>query len=324
MTTPRISVILPVYNGAASLAVAIRSVLDQTFGDFELLLLDDGSTDTTAEVVRGFDDPRILYHHHANRGLAATINRGIELARGEYIARQDHDDISRPERFARQVAFLDAHPDCGLLGTSAEIWSEVGPTGRHHDHPADDLHLRFDLLFDNPFVHSSVMLRRSAVLETGAFATSKDRQPEDYEYWSRLSRRWKVANLAERLLVYREVQGSISRTVDFAPLVARIGSENIAHALGLDEPTPEIVAFSRSLHNVGGQRTGNLEFMLMLFETARRIEAQCGMPGALVCDVRRRTEDMLLNMPKEGLRLRRRYLRTRRNLLRIMKKIRRA
>jgi glycosyltransferase involved in cell wall biosynthesis len=331
MTSPRISVLLPVYNGAASLAIAIRSVLDQTFGDFELLVIDDGSTDATAEVVRGFDDPRIRYHHHANRGLAATINRGVALARGEYVARQDHDDVSKPERFARQVAFLDAHPNHGLLGTAAEIWSETGPTGRNHDHPTDDVRLRFHLLFDNPFVHSSVMLRRAALLDTGDFATSKDRQPEDYEFWSRLSRRWKVANLPERLLIYREVPGSISRSVDFAPLVARIGSENIAHALGLDEPTPEIVAFSQAIHKALGRRITDLEFAAMerLYrETASRIEATHGETGELAADVRRHIEDTLLHMPKSGLpwrlRWKRRYLRNRRNLQRIMNKPRRA
>jgi len=122
---PVISVLLPIYNGAPYLVEAIDSVLNQTWKDFELIVINDGSTDDSAAIVHGYDDPRIRYYEHENIGLAATLNRGIDLAVGEFIARQDQDDISKPERFARQIVYLTAHPECVLIGTWAEIWGEA-------------------------------------------------------------------------------------------------------------------------------------------------------------------------------------------------------
>ncbi len=121
MTLPSISVILPVYNGAGDVARSIQTVLTQTNSDFELIVIDDGSKDNSVEVLRNINDPRLRIYHQENIGLAATLNRGIELARGRYIARQDQDDLSMPTRFAEQFEYMEANPDCALLGTWAEI-----------------------------------------------------------------------------------------------------------------------------------------------------------------------------------------------------------
>src|SRR4051812_15533497 len=118
---PKISVLLPVYNAEPYLKEAIDSVLQQTFADFELIIINDGSKDRSADIIKSYTDKRILFIDQENIGLSATLNKGIALARGEYIARQDNDDISRPERFRKQVTYLDAHPRTMLLGTAAEI-----------------------------------------------------------------------------------------------------------------------------------------------------------------------------------------------------------
>ena len=133
---PVISVVLPVYNCADYVAEAVQSILDQTFSNFEFLIIDDGSTDATSNVLQGFRDPRIRSITQENHGLAFTLNRGLELSRGRYVARQDADDISLPDRLGKQVAFLEAHPACALVGTWADIWRDREPSGRSHHHPS--------------------------------------------------------------------------------------------------------------------------------------------------------------------------------------------
>lgn len=248
---PQISVVLPIYNGETFLAETIDSILGQSLRDFELIAIDDGSTDGTAAILDAVRDPRLRVVRQANAGLAASLNRGISLARGKYIARQDHDDLSLPTRFARQVQFLEQNPDCALVGTRAGIRSGDGPAMRFHDHPADDAALRFELLFDNPFVHSSVMLRKRAVESVGGYSTDPGRQPpEDYELWSRLARCYQVANLPERLTIYRETAGGMSRAPGrtFHDRAVLISSENLAAAVGAGAPNRvhrDIAALSR-------------------------------------------------------------------------------
>jgi len=157
---PRVSVVLPAYNAEAYLPEAVASILGQTYADFELIALDDGSTDGTAAWLDSVRDPRVRVLHQQNIGLALTLNKGIGLARGAYIARQDADDISRPERLAKQVAYMDAHPACGLLGTWSVIQEDQTLTTRQHRHPCGNGELQFKVLFDSFFVHSSVMIRR--------------------------------------------------------------------------------------------------------------------------------------------------------------------
>jgi GT2 family glycosyltransferase len=281
---PRVSVVLPVYNGETFLAEAIGSILGQSFRDFELIAIDDGSTDGSAGILDAVRDPRVRVIHQANVGLAASLNWGIALARGEYIARHDHDDLSLPTRFARQVQFLEHNPDCALVGTRAEIRSNNGPATRFHDHPTDDAGLRFELLFDNPFVHSSVMLRKRAVESVGGYSTDPARQPpEDYELWSRLARCYQVANLPERLTVYRETADGMSRTPGraFQGSAVLISSENLAAAVGADAPTRvhrDIAALSRQAFSLVSPSPDFDEMRRVIEEAGARIGA--GDPGS--------------------------------------------
>jgi hypothetical protein len=276
---PTVSVILAVRNGGDDLPRAVETILGQTFADIELIIVNDGSADGTATYLDGIADPRVRVVHQTGAGLAASLNRGIALARGRYVARQDHDDIAAPTRIEKQIRFLENSPDHALVGTRAEIWVGDRPTGRFHDHPTDDSSLRFELLFNNPFVHSSVMMRKAALDEVGPYTTDPARQPpEDYELWSRIARRFRVANLPERLTVYREVTGSVSRTGEnpFQEKLALISAENLAVASGCERPGPVHVAMARMVHGLRDNAAPRLDVRSMydvLESAARHIAA---------------------------------------------------
>ena len=234
--SPRISVLLPVYNGAPFLAPSIDSVLSQSFEDFELLILNDGSTDDSADIVRSYSDRRIRYFEHSNMGLPATLNEGARFARGEFLFRQDQDDLSYPDRFARQVSCLDEHPDVAVFGTWARIFVDGNSAAayRYHRHPTTHAAVAFGAIFDSTFVHSSMAMRRSAFEAIGGYSCDPLRQPpEDFELCSRMCRRYKVANLAEVLVDYREVASSMSRVLkdDFTERMIRISAENLRYWL---------------------------------------------------------------------------------------------
>jgi hypothetical protein len=162
--------------------------------------------------------------------LAVTLNRAVAIARAPYIARQDQDDVMLPGRLAKQVSFMDLHPEVGGVGTWAEIWVGGEASKRQHTFPKSHEALSLWLLFDNPFVHSSMLLRRDALLAVGGYCEDRDRQPpEDYELWSRLARAYRMENLGEILTAYREVPGSMSRAGEnpFAHNLVRISAENL-------------------------------------------------------------------------------------------------
>ena len=201
---PAVTVLLPVRNGAAHLAAALESIFAQTFRDFELLVIDDGSTDATPEILRAVRDPRLrVVTHPQNLGLVPTLNEGLALARGALIARQDHDDRSHPERLRKQVDYLRAHPDCALVGTEAWQTNEAGRVAFRLLRPRTAESIRWYLCFDNAFIHSSVLFRRSIVRdEFGGY--SRSLHSEDYALWSRVARAHPTANLTEPLLHFRE------------------------------------------------------------------------------------------------------------------------
>lgn len=248
-----VSVILPVYNGSPYLRATLTSILSQSFKDFELIIINDGSTDDSELVIKDFNDSRIHYTYQQNQGLPATLNKAIGLARGEFIARQDQDDISFPLRLQKQIEFLTANADVGMVGTNAEIWANDIKTERLLEHPSDDASIKFNLLFNNPFVHSSVMIRRTVFEKVGVYCVDKFRQPpEDYELWSRVAKEFKVANLPEVLLAYREVAGSMSRTGlnPFLNHLIVISAENIAWYTGRETSSPEVMAIAKLAQGV--------------------------------------------------------------------------
>jgi GT2 family glycosyltransferase len=182
----KLSVLMPVYNGQRYLAEAVDSVLGQSFGDFELIVVDDGSTDGTSEVLAGYGDPRLRVARTPHRGLIPALERAAAEAQGPYLARMDDDDRSDPRRFAEQVRVLDQRDDVALVTCYADLIDADGVCrGVYHPPLSDDLIL--DLAAGNPLVHGSVMMRRRDFLEAGGYS----RAPEDYALWIRLARQGK-------------------------------------------------------------------------------------------------------------------------------------
>jgi hypothetical protein len=205
MITPAISVILSVRNGARYLGASVRSVLAQSFGDFELVVVDDGSTDGTADILSTLQraDPRMVVLRQENRGLAASLNRGIALARGGYIARQDADDISLHDRFARQVAFLEQHPSVAAVGSSADVIDPAGArVGALRAECGAAAVKRGLLTLRSTPVHGSMMMRKEAVLATGGYRVAFP-VGQDYDLWLRLSARFEMDNIADVLYRWR-------------------------------------------------------------------------------------------------------------------------
>lgn len=199
--SPTVSVVLPAFNAEKFVGEAIESILAQDFTDFELIVIDDGSTDGTLEIMRSFDDERVrVVSNSENLGVVKTCNIGIAESRGGYIARQDADDISLPTRLGKQVAYLETHPEVALLGTARKTMLPDGKVKAHK------LRLRNptfeDLLERNCFVHGSVMIRKAVVEAVGGY-DELFRFAEDYEFWLRIAKQYATANLPEPLYVLR-------------------------------------------------------------------------------------------------------------------------
>lgn len=205
---PKISVIMPVYNGERYLKEAIDSILSQTYGDFELIIIDDGSTDATEKMILAYQDHRIRYDkNEKNLGVAASLNRGLDLAKGEYVARMDADDISLSDRFEKQVNFMEAHPEVGVLGGAVLLLFPEG-TCKFPLSPSDD-QIRVDLLFNSAFAHPAVMIRRSVL--TGLRYEEEFIKCEDYRLWTKLAPVCKMANLSDVILQYRQHDGQVTQ-----------------------------------------------------------------------------------------------------------------
>ncbi len=246
---PCVSVVMPVYNGELYLREAVESILNQTFANFEFIIVDDGSTDSTQQILAEYaaQDARIILNRNReNLGLIPTLNKGVALAQGEYIARHDADDISLPKRLAAQVAYLQNHPEVGLLGTA---YYRLYPGGEQslRQPSSTDTGIRWRLLFGNVWCHPSMMFHRNLV-EAGKPFYRDFLHVEDYELWTRLVKRTRAATLTEPLVVYRVHDSSICTThrEEQLAMVAEISAQQL-NAFFLDPPlTPsEINALRR-------------------------------------------------------------------------------
>ena len=202
MTACRVSVLMSVHNDARYLARAVESILGQTFADFEFIVVDDGSTDESLGILQSFDDPRLRLISRENRGLPVSLNEGLAAARGEYVARQDADDLSLPTRLEREVEYLDRHRAVGLVGTNYTIIDEddvAQSTTSVFTHPDD---LAVAQICSNQYGHGSVMFRRELVLGLGGYDPTVG-HVEDYDLFVRIARVSKIANLAEPLYLWR-------------------------------------------------------------------------------------------------------------------------
>jgi len=194
-----ISVIMPVYNASLHLVAAIDSILAQSFSDFELLIVNDGSTDGSADIVRSYHDERIvLIENSENRGLVFSLNRAIALAQGKYIARMDADDIAHADRLKKQYEFMEANSAVDVCGTWAET---IDARPKIMRYPSSDGEIKATLCFKTAFAHPTVMFRASS-LKDGGWQYA-DVVAEDYDLWCRMAWSCRMANIPEVLLYYR-------------------------------------------------------------------------------------------------------------------------
>jgi len=210
MTTPLITVLMPAYNAAEYLNEAIESIINQTFTDFEFLIIDDGSSDNSIDIIKSYNDKRIrLIENGENIKLIATLNKGINLSRGKYIARMDSDDISFPERLQKQFEYMESHPDIGALGTAfisfgENVYSETV-------YPADDFDIRTGMLYKMQLCHPSAIIRKSVLIDNNIIFSFDFPHAEDYEFFYRVSRVSKLANLTDLLYKRRIHNKQVSK-----------------------------------------------------------------------------------------------------------------
>jgi glycosyltransferase involved in cell wall biosynthesis len=230
---PLISVCLPVYNTERYVAQAVESILNQTLGDFELLILDDGSTDGSLEILRRYADrdPRIRLTSRPNKGLAASLNELIDQSRGEFLARMDADDIALPERFARQVEYLRAHPEYVLIGCRVRVIDPEGDpmcdwcTQQEHE-AIDTCYLGGNVI--TAICHPAFMMRRDAVLAVGKYRLFE--VSEDIDLVLRLAEYGRIANVPDVLLQYRMHARNISKAASYLNTVDRVYGEIVRDA----------------------------------------------------------------------------------------------
>ena len=203
---------MSVHNDLRYLPQAVDSILRQSFDDFEFLILDDGSGDGSGKYLATQTDPRVrLVRNETNLGLTRSLNRGLDLARGDYVARMDADDVAIPQRLARQVGFLESHPEVGIVGSSRVLIDEAGDVVAHAPAAETDGRIRWKCLLGNPFAHPAVMIRRDVLDRHGLRYDERYRTAQDYELWTRLLAVSKGHNVPEPLLHYR-LRAGISRT----------------------------------------------------------------------------------------------------------------
>jgi glycosyltransferase involved in cell wall biosynthesis len=226
MQTPLISVILPVYNCEKYISTAIQSILNQTYSNFELIIINDNSTDNSEKEINAFKDPRIKYNKNPeNLKLIQTLNIGIQLSKGEYIARMDADDISYPERFEKQIIFLEKNKEVGVLGTSFKLLKENSLNDNRFEgiikvkYPFNSEEIAFELIYNNVILHPSVMFRKSIFDQHKTFYNIEYTHAEEYYLWTELILKTKFANLEDCLLEYRVHDSQISNNYSEIQLI---------------------------------------------------------------------------------------------------------
>lgn len=205
----KVSVVMPVYNGAKYLKEAINSILNQTFDDFEFIIINDGSEDESLNIIESYNDKRIKIINQKNAGITSSLNTGIRLAEANYIARMDADDVSLPNRLQYQYEYMQANLDCVILGSNAEIIDKNGEFVYRTNQPLSDFECKKKLPFNTPFLHPSIMINMN-------FAINEQRYPDfpvaqDLFLYNKLKSKGKFVNLEAPLLKYRYTPGASTR-----------------------------------------------------------------------------------------------------------------
>ncbi len=240
---PQVTVLMSVYNGERYLREAIESVLAQTFADFELLIINDGSTDGTAAILGDYSDSRIrVVSNEKNIGVTCSRNKGLHLARGKYVACMDADDVSLPERLRLQARYLDTHPDVGLLSSAYEVVDDDGNSLAIVNYRWGPEAIYYRLQFCNFTAGPDTMFRTDVVLKIGGYDERCKRAP-DYDLWTRLSRVTKIDQLPTLLYVYRSHHRNITHTYrdEQQACANRSWAANLAKLMGGDTCNVEAI-----------------------------------------------------------------------------------
>jgi glycosyltransferase involved in cell wall biosynthesis len=262
--SPSITVLMTVYNAGRHLAPAIESILSQSHRDFEFLIVDDASTDKSIEILKRFgqQDSRVrLLLNEKNKGQTACLNQGLRESKGRWIARQDADDLSLPDRLAMQWAAIRSCPDLVLIGVNGWIMDEAGICRGMIHAPLHDSGIRWSMPFRNPFIHTGVIFRAGE-----GFYDEEFKICQDWEFWSRLAERGRLANLPDRLVAYRHSEKSLSHSS-----VGRTANESAAIVdriwrgiFGVEAAAPSILADFRQ-----GLSSGNRKAFWPLYHEMR-------------------------------------------------------
>jgi glycosyltransferase involved in cell wall biosynthesis len=304
MNMPLVTVLMPVYNGEKFLAEAIESVISQTYPNIEFLIIDDGSTDGTAAILRRYQaqDRRINLLCQSNQGLVASLNRGLAAARGIYLARMDADDVSSPSRFQQQVDFLEKHPKNILLGSAYELIDEHGSSIRVDRHPSNDTEIRWQMLFHNGFAHSAVMLNTNSLRQNHLMYDPEMEQAEDYELWSGLIQYGRCGNLDQPLVKRRigGMQKSIMAGDQVSFYADRISCMNIRH-LGVEVDTASVAQMKAWYYRLPGRlEKQQLPLLVLLLQILNSFSCQTGLDHGVVRLIRGRWLIKVLALRSSG------------------------
>lgn len=236
----KISILLPVHNGADFLQIAVESILKQTYNYWELIVIDDGSTDNTFEILSQFRDPRIhVYQNQSNIGITSTLNRALDLAKGDFIARLDADDTAHPERLTKQLKYLETHPQIALVAS----WANVLPSNEVWRTPLTPQHVEAELLFRNCLFHSTLMWRSHLKLKYD----ESFRYTQDYELTSRLvAEKKQIAVIPEPLVTYLAHDASISSKFNQEQYnLANQVRRRMLHRIGITPTETELILHAK-------------------------------------------------------------------------------
>jgi len=243
---PKITVLMSVYNGEKYLHEAIDSILNQTYKNFEFLIMNDASTDSSREIILSYDDPRIiLVDNERNLGLASSLNKGIYLAKGEYIARMDADDISLSHRLQTQVDFMDNHPETGICGSGIKCFGNSEELIKF----STNYEINYTLLFHNQLAHATVIMRKSLLEKFKLKYDENILYAQDYELWTRCLELFQIVNLPDVLLLYR-VHSSGASVAKFTSQmnIANEIRKKMLERIGI-YPTSEELAIHNAISN---------------------------------------------------------------------------
>lgn len=292
-SNPRVSVVMGVYNGAKYLRESIESVLRQSFQDFEFLIIDDASTDSTPEILREYalEDKRVrLLENETNLGLTKSLNRGLQVARSEFIARQDADDVSDPHRLEIQLRFMDTHPEVGLLGTGYDTIDDEGNVLQRGRPPQSDTAIRWQMLFHNAFCHSSVILRRSILSKEGLSYDESLPYSQDVELWTRVLQHTAAANLNEPLVYLRRHSGNVSSMhgEEQTRLATMVAWGQMRDLLGENSPSEtQVPTFRRFFQEIPNpMHADDLRICVRILRLLNLFSRQCGPDSRTVREIR--------------------------------------